>query len=455
MGATLKNKMTISNRLWPLIPLILSSIPFLLIGFYIDAYGVNLPFWDEWSATFPVAVKTQQGNLTFADIFRQHSSHRFVFTKTLTALLTVVNGWNLKIMMYISFLMAGLNFVIVSDLFRQRFPKATPFVLIPFSALIFSYRQYGIWLWGLGTQVLFARTFFLSALWVLKRLQPGWKPLLVAALLAFCGTFSFGYGMLIWGILIIILWTGGYRQKRHYLFWVLATIVSIGLYFTDFHRLESTSFELKALPDLIHYVMIYLSGGFFQSLYQGEFFQPARVTYLGLILLALSAIYLWHRTKTWTAIDSWLTLVLFAVLVAGLTSLGRIQFGVNQALSSRYVAVSVLFWVAVVALALTTIWHVIHQPERQKWEVGMSISIAIILIGVTAIFFRGNREAGQFHGYVTDQHEACSISYARTRNLFCFSSIEATIHPDQELFQSDMGKLFENRLALFADVKTE
>lgn len=57
-----------------LLAILISLAPIGLIASYIWQEGVNVPFWDEWDASVPVAIKTAGGTLTLRDLLSQHVS---------------------------------------------------------------------------------------------------------------------------------------------------------------------------------------------------------------------------------------------------------------------------------------------------------------------------------------------------------------------------------------------
>src|SRR5688572_10095517 len=91
----------------------LSAIPLLLVIALIVRKGANLPFWDEWIVSLPIASKTASGTLTISDLFTPNNEHQVVFTNLQTAALTYLTRWNLLVGIYFNLLIALATFLLL------------------------------------------------------------------------------------------------------------------------------------------------------------------------------------------------------------------------------------------------------------------------------------------------------------------------------------------------------
>jgi hypothetical protein len=77
----------------------------------------------------------------------------------------------------------------------------------------------------------------------------------------------------------------------------------------------------------------------------------------------------------------WIALALYAFISAVVTGVGRVGFGVSQALSSRYITISTLFTIS--AFVITVVWIKqylrVHKQLPAKW-VAVIASISTLLI---------------------------------------------------------------------------
>jgi hypothetical protein len=81
---------------------------------------------------------------------------------------------------------------------------------------------------------------------------------------------------------------------------------------------------------------------------------------------------------------------LFVLLTAAVTALGRLDFGLEQALSPRYATPSLIFWVALFGLAL---FYSFRVSERYR-KVSVAATLAFIVILSWAIAIQQNNAIG-------------------------------------------------------------
>ncbi len=125
----------------------------------------------------------------------------------------------------------------------------------------------------------------------------------------------------------------------------------MGAYFIGYHRPSYhpafASISARFL-DLAHYVVLW-SGNYFSTGFASPFF-------LGIIVLTLffsgAGFVLWTiwQRGDWRTFYAWLLLGAFACGTVTITALGRLGFGVEQALDNRYLAFSRFFYIALFGL---------------------------------------------------------------------------------------------------------
>src|SRR5687768_2775831 len=167
-----------------------SLLPVLLMAALVARIGVNMPFEDEWQSSAEIAIHAANGTLTPADIFLQSNEHRTVPTFLEIALLVPLNRWNLATALYFNVAVTIGTLLVCLALARRERPPILALVLVPFSAILFSYRQNANWSMSFQIGWFTALFCFALALWVLRHGNPGWRPLVVAALLATVMLFS-------------------------------------------------------------------------------------------------------------------------------------------------------------------------------------------------------------------------------------------------------------------------
>jgi len=60
--------------------------------YWVRAYGVSAPFWDEWESDVPMRYALDQGTLTWPDLFRPNNEHRVLLTRLVALALHLVGG---------------------------------------------------------------------------------------------------------------------------------------------------------------------------------------------------------------------------------------------------------------------------------------------------------------------------------------------------------------------------
>ncbi len=437
--------------------LLLSLIPIYLVYIYIDTYGKNFPTNDQWLDPINIAVAAQDGSLTLDDITRVYYGHRAVFTNAFTALLSYATHWQVKYELYLSFTLAIGRLVLAVLIFRAFSPPQ--WVLLPFSMLIFSAYQYLVWLSGIYSVWHFVSFFSLAAVWVLVQFPVGWRPLIAAAALAVCATFSQGSGVVTFPILMFTLWMFGYRKWTFYAFWLGVMLITLGLYFynSDIGVGGETSdtaanINLKAPWILLKFVLAFLGNPF---TYHLDTELPMYIGLIGVILLVGNMIALWLPEKNWKLIAPWLTLAGYASSIAVTVYLTRYREDrFIYAIEQRYALVSTSFWLAFVAtLALT------FRRQANSWKQILLAANGLFAFVLVILYIQANLWNVQVtafrYQYVLGEafppQETCLLNFPLYRNFAC---IEGSV-PLGDASEDDIYRLAYYELALFKNQQQE
>lgn len=418
---------------WLTIPLnffllLLSIIPLFFVLRLIKNYAANVPYWDQWDTSLRIAVRTVDRTLTFQDLLAQHSEHRIFFTNLLTAAMTLITRWDTRFEMLFSVGMAALTFLLLLAIFYKQQPHSILLALLPFSALIFSLRQIENWLWGFQATWFFAVLFYVSGIWLLSWFPIGWPVVIGAAFFALSSTFSFSIGLATWPLYFVGLWLFGYRKWRYYVFWILATIISLWMFFSNYVDAPATGERtVRDFTGLVTYVMVYMAGP--MSSHTPDIKTIMLVFLMGCILFWGNSVYIWQQSNfNFRSLAPWWLITGFSLSGAIMASIGRAQLGIFQALSSRYVTISSLFWVAVVALTVMATWNLSHKVElsqRNRLLLLTNILLSVLLIGfylpANLLLVNGSEWRA------TGMHEACLRNYPVDRNLACLEGIYPVI----------------------------
>ncbi len=141
----------------------------------IEAFGSLSPYWDEWDAQGTGFLKPWvEGDLSFADLFRNHNEHRIVFTRLLTWALFTLNGneWNPVLEMSVNAILYSFSIALFFVLTTRGLRPSIQFFLAVF-LLLLTAPSFG-WentLSGFQSQFTFVFLFSITALYAFHRYQ--------------------------------------------------------------------------------------------------------------------------------------------------------------------------------------------------------------------------------------------------------------------------------------------
>lgn len=366
---------------------IVIAMPITVLVLLVLATSVNMPFWDEWELV-PIFQHLHAGHFYFQDFWQQHNEHRIFFPTLVLVGLAFVTRWNTQVENIVSLLVAIGSFVLIHKALRlqERADRRVPVIVaLLISVLWFSPGQIENWLWG--WQLEWYMNVFGIALVVygLVRARVGIltkKVLVLIVCGAFLSEFSLGNGMLIWPLIILALLLFRTSLTR------LAMVAGIGcvataLYFVRYSDLASSSSRLALQQPVqyIKYVLIYMGRPL--SYMHGPALLFGAVS-LGLFF-GFCGYLLLYRKELFRQAIPWIALGLYALGTASTTGLGRLGFGVDEALSSRYTTISSLFFVS----ALMVVWIARNEFKRFLGSlfIPLKICATLVFLGLLLINF--------------------------------------------------------------------
>ncbi|SEK02288.1 hypothetical protein [Paraburkholderia diazotrophica] len=321
-----------------------------------------LPFSDQWDGMIGFYMRALQN--PWHSFFEQHNEHRLTFSRLIffpdvryfggRNLLSLAANLVLAVLLALAFYRVTCRY---SSLDRAMRLSLLGVILV----FTFSWIQEENFTWGFQSQwfavYLFALLAF-HALDLTARAQArgdaakslAW---LIAALAS--GTvsaFSMSSGVLV--LPVLIAQAIYQRLKLHAILLALAVTATVWIgYFVDWHKPASSGNFVAALRE--HPII----AGSYVLLYLGAPAQKAHLGYLGayvtgalvlFTLIAFCAKLLRHPNHPVRAI----ALLCVTVFIAGnalVTASGRLGFGVESALSSRYTTASLAAWLALILFA--------------------------------------------------------------------------------------------------------
>lgn len=344
-------------------------LPPAVILLAILAWGVDLPYSDQW-ALVPQLEARDAGELRWIDLWQPHNEHRLFLPRLLMVELAQITGWNIVGELVVNWLLACGILAALLHMVRETLPTR-PWWLAPLlSCVVFNPSQWENWSWGWQIQIFLCVSAVVTGIALLVRAEVPWR-FAAAVCCGWVATLSFANGLLFWPLALpLVAHPREHRWPRVGL-WLVSTVLCFGAYF----RGLGGGGDLPSVPALAGYAATYL-GAFFINRWTAV---AAILGWVALGMLVPLATRLRHTVvERYGATMPWLVLAAFGLASAGLTALGRAQFGVDQALSSRYITISQLFWIGCLGILWVAEWKI---PRRITVP---SVGLALVLLTLGA-----------------------------------------------------------------------
>ena len=328
---------------------IIVIIPVLVLGLLLWKYGVNLPIQDEWQTPGLALVKYHLNQLTWDDLIVQHNESRKVFPKLFFLFLSRLTGWNTRYGMLASFLLACLtsfNIYHLSKITLNSSPNRRLICLALANLLIFSPMQVDNWLMGLQMITFVPIAAITTALAIIFSQNSLLLKLVASVVLAIVSTFSFSNGIISWIVILPALFLVSSKSKRALSLmvggWLFCAALIFALYFHDYqspaHHPSFTSVLTQPVNGVL-YFLAYLGS----PLGVGDL-ASSQIVGLSIIgAIAFCCFYLWKINPSQKLLYQafpWLSIISYTLGSGILNTAGRVEFGLDFAVSPRYVTFS-------------------------------------------------------------------------------------------------------------------
>lgn len=378
----------------------LALLPAFYLFHLIDKYGVNVPYADEFTFA-PTLERAHDKALTFHDLFKQHSEHRYVFSRLLFIAFANVADGNLRTEMFFSAVLAGLSALNLWSILRRTVAASIEKALLLIfllNLLLFSPVQAENWTWGFQLVLLFTNFLFTCGLLIATSSLGLGKKFALCILFAFVATFSFGGGMLLWALTFPVALLD--QQKLRWKIclawgaaWGCAGLLTAAIYFFDYVKPSyHPAIAASRNPlDYFIYITTFLGAHLSRASRAEPLFQAAAIGTVLIAIYSAAMVYaVRHRRNHDLArrMLPWFVLGGYAILNALLAAAARIGFGVNQALDSRYTSFSLYLSVAAIGLA-AILKQELRSPSRSGRVERVVLRVESVLITVFAAFSLG------------------------------------------------------------------
>ncbi len=380
----------------------LAFVLLVVLGAYTYTYAYPLPFGDHWDEIRFLA-EADKGN--FRWLFGIGGGHFHTTGYALNYLLNVSIGFNPLVQCLISVFIAGFTLLLAIPLaVRVVGSQARAAVGASLAVfLILSLDQASNWLWGWQTAVFIAIFGYILFTYSATADVLRWRYLVGMTVGALLAIYAFATAFALLPIGLIIL---GYRafgpterprvSPLKFLFWLafcFAVIVHYVLALQATPRGDGGAYETLADTDLIElithvilYVIVFLGAGISGGNDSSTFI----AVLVGAVCLVFAVQQSIKRGDTVDDLMPALTLMAIGAGAACLAALGRVEFGYTQALVSRYVSFSNLFWLG----AGLWLFRVFPSPKsllthRTNWSIIASFCLGTLMVAKVENTIRG------------------------------------------------------------------
>jgi hypothetical protein len=423
-------------------PWVLAAVPPLLVLAYVVRFHPGMPYWDEWHF-IKLLERSRAGTITWADLWLPHNEHRPLTAKLIFLGLARVTGWNDTPELLVNLAIAVATLAVLLWQTGRAAPGqrwALPIV----SLVVCSLAQWENWLEGIQSMCFVAVFGAVAGLTVLAHWRGRWRMLVLAAALGVLMTLSFALGVVYWPVGAALLlashpWRST-RTRAALLLWCAFSAAVLALFFHGYTRVDSSAWIAKLLATplvYLHYVMNFIGG----ALVADTRALAAGVAGCALWLAAFAGVLRWCRSRLAEMLPF---VALSAVTVGGalIAGLGRQQFGAVQAVVSRYVIFSSLFWVAIVVF-LAALGAALRERQRAA---GVT---AVALACLVAVAVARSSIAGGITGYRERYLPLLALRTSLAAGQPVSDAQLLTVHFEPRFVREGLDYLRAERLSLF------
>jgi hypothetical protein len=337
-------------------------VPAILGACLILRFGVDVPFWDEWTIAEYLEA-ADQGTLTIATLFEQHNEHRMLVPKALQlAVARMAGSWDTRIIMWITQAVLAGMLIVCTVLWRQSLVSRAPWTLVTLALLswiLYSPAQHQNLLWGFQICFYVPAACLLASAMVTSSGRTEGSALGASAAFSALGTFSILPGLLGWPLSAgAVAARYGLPSRATALKWSLWSVccgLAVAVYF---FRYERPSHSPSAMAMLGHPAALLAS---IATVVGGPLTFGARPVRNAILIGAATVVTLfWLIACVWrkradaalvARANPWIVMGAFGFLSAVAIAIGRGGYGYLALLEPRYAALTGWILTSVVMLA--------------------------------------------------------------------------------------------------------
>ena len=376
--------------------ILISIFSILMIAFAvvggIKGYSA-IPYWDMWDGTLSFAIKSSQGD--WSVWWQQHNEHRIILSKILFWMDINWFGGLSMFLIAINYLIVFVSALTLCLIFKaysnEPLRRSTILLEIFIFGWLFQWMQYQNFVWGFQSQFLLVQLLPLCAFFFLAKSDPSPinfdRNFLIACAFGVLSIGTMANGLIVLPMMIVY---SLYTKQSKYRIGLLLILALVCMYFylADYKSPGNHgSFFSTAMHDpwgLAKYAFVYLGSPFYYlsrelgisvALFSGVIFIIFYVTIVSQTVFCVA------RNPIKIALLFYIAFLVFTALITGG---GRLIFGLQQALDSRYTTPAIMAWTSLLILYSPAILIAIKKLRVIGKIVIISICLIILSLQIRA-----------------------------------------------------------------------
>lgn len=351
-----------------------------------------VPIWDMWNGYLDFYVRVNQGD--WYAWWAQHNEHRILLARLFFWMDLEWFGGAGWFLILINYLLLGLICIVFLSALREHTKNTTCLIGYFIVSWLFSWSQQMNLVWGFQIQFFLVQLLPLCAFYSMhksanlnKNASVNFGASIVFGVLSIA---AMANGVLVLPLMTLFAFLIRLSLKKCFLL-VFASVASIWCYFNDYHAVTFHGSITQALVEtpvgLFQFILLYLGGPFYYisgsttySIYIAKF--------MGGFLIISSMFFASRslRTPRQSTLD--LALLFFILFIGGTalgTAGGRLSFGVNMALTSRYMTPALMAWSALIILYIPHILKPGKAISKKIWLPLLLLLISMLPLQLSAL----------------------------------------------------------------------
>jgi len=374
------------------------GIPAALNLYFVFKFGITTVIADEWRIVM-VLGQLFSGENWLSSLLLNQNEHFTFFPQLIIIILAYFTSFNLLIEAIVGWGISSLILLVLWKLLRQTIPEGR-WLIIPLAWLNYSLAAFTDTIWGFPSiQYHLTLLSLVCVIYFLNKIKYSVKSIYFVIAFLIIGPLSHLIGLIAW----FVGWFSFKdlsKSRRVFFVYLISGLVILGAYYFGIREyLSSGNRGLSAAAvdplGLLGYVIVYLGNspnisliGLWPKIFKTylKSIDPVLFAlFIGSIILTIFIIMiLLHFRKGVSNISKhnitpWIQIAFFSLLSAVVTGIGRLDIGIEQALTPRYVPMSNLFLGATLVIGFIVFFEGIQKAKTSKNKKILKM-ISIILI---------------------------------------------------------------------------